>query len=190
MRIVPDLMLRCSPTLRPLVACRVCNQQHISSYNPLITCRRCQRRQHALCSDPPVLLMAHDGLLPSPTPTHTCSDCVAHVDDLRASLAKEDHESLVAKALQALNGQQPELPLERVYPASPAPAAAATADQMVLLLLAEAPAAGATLEDLVSANRKRFGGFALDSASVQRALASLVAGGRAGEQDHLFRLVA
>jgi len=180
-----------APPPRPLVACRVCSQQHISSYNPLITCRRCQRRQHALCSDPPVLLMAHDGLLPTPTPTHTCADCVAHVDELRAALAKEDHEAIVAKVLQALNGpQQADLPLERVYPGSPAQAAAATADQMVLLLLAEAPAAGATLEDLVSANRKRFGGFALDSASVQRALAALVAGGRAVEQDRLFRLAA
>ena len=81
--------------------------------------------------------------------------------------------------------------LDRVYPGNLAAIAAATADDMVLLLLAERSAAGAvgaTVEELLTVNKRRFGTLALEPAALDRALGNLVASGRLQHDGKLYRL--
>ena len=105
-------------------------------------------------------------------------------------LEQLDREALVTMAVQVARTHA-DPALDRVYPGNLAAVAANTADDMVLLLLAERTAAGAvgaTVEELLTVNKRRFGALALDPAALDRALGNLVASGRLQHDGKLYRL--
>ena len=108
---------------------------------------------------------------------------------LRASLELSDRDALLAKALHTVQAQT-DPPLDRVYPGSVTAAAAATAEDMLVLLLLERGPPGMGLEELLQANKRRFGTLALDSVTIDRTLGALVASHRVHEDGKLFRLPA